>query len=97
MSRYLIDQIATRAEHRDALPHRGRRRPTARTSLEAIDVRDRATGETTRARVGRPLHLHRRRRRDGWLPAEIALDRHGYVLTGADVRAPARWTLDRDP
>jgi thioredoxin reductase (NADPH) len=33
-----------------------------------------------------------------WLPPEIALDRRGYVLTGTDVTAAGRWTLDgRDP
>ena len=35
--------------------------------------------------------------RTGWLPPEIALDRHGYVLTGSDVRAAGRWELERDP
>ena len=29
--------------------------------------------------------------------AEIALDHHGYVLTGSAMRAVGRWTLDRDP
>ncbi len=33
----------------------------------------------------------------GWLPAEIALDERGYVLTGADVRAAGRWAQERDP
>jgi thioredoxin reductase (NADPH) len=33
----------------------------------------------------------------GWLPPEIALDRHGYVLTGSEVRAARRWELGRDP
>jgi hypothetical protein len=27
----------------------------------------------------------------GWLPPEMALDRHGFVLTGSDVRAAGRW------
>ena len=61
MSRYLVDQLAARpnidvrfgaevaAVHGDA-------------SLEAIDVRDRATGATDAARLRRPVHLHRRRR-----------------------------------
>ena len=30
-------------------------------------------------------------------PPEIALDRHGYVLTGSDVRAAERWEIERDP
>jgi len=32
-----------------------------------------------------------------WLPPEIALDGHGFVLTGPDVRAAGRWGLERDP
>jgi thioredoxin reductase (NADPH) len=32
-----------------------------------------------------------------WLPPEIALDRHGYVLTGADLRTAGQWELERDP
>src|SRR5204862_7641604 len=32
-----------------------------------------------------------------WLPPEIALDRHGYVLTGSDATAARDWELDRDP
>ena len=31
------------------------------------------------------------------MPPEIALDRHGYVLTGSDLRAAGRWGVDRDP
>jgi thioredoxin reductase (NADPH) len=31
------------------------------------------------------------------LPPEIALDRHGYVLSGSDVTAAGAWKLDRDP
>jgi thioredoxin reductase (NADPH) len=32
-----------------------------------------------------------------WLPADIARDARGYLLTGADVSKSGRWTLDRDP
>ena len=32
-----------------------------------------------------------------WLPPEIALDRHGFVLTGADVRAAGRWDAGTRP
>ena len=31
------------------------------------------------------------------MPPEIAVDHNGYVLTGPDVPAAARWELDRDP
>ena len=33
----------------------------------------------------------------GWLPAEIALDNRGFVLTGSDVKVAERWPLGRDP
>ena len=32
-----------------------------------------------------------------WLPAEVARDAHGYVLTGDDVKKAGRWTHSRDP
>src|SRR5215470_966040 len=34
----------------------------------------------------------------GWLPAELARDRHGFLLTGPDLGGrPPGWPLDRDP
>ena len=81
MSRYLIDQLA--------------RQPNIRTllatevaavhgdqSLEAIDVRELANRSHLSARVGRAVHLHRRRCRDG-------------MATGRDRRRPARLRPDR--
>ena len=35
--------------------------------------------------VRRIVHLHRGRRRNGWIPQEIELDKKGYVLTGPDL------------
>src|SRR6202035_26193 len=32
-----------------------------------------------------------------WLPAEIARDTRGYVLTGADLVKTGRWSQSRDP
>jgi thioredoxin reductase (NADPH) len=96
MSQYLIDQLATRsnisvmfgtevaAVHGDA-------------SLQAIDVWDRATAETTRLESGGLFIFIGADAETAWLPPEVALDRNGYVLTGSDVRAAGRWELDRDP
>jgi thioredoxin reductase (NADPH) len=96
MSRYLIDQLAARpnihtlfgaevaAVHGDL-------------SLEAIDVRDTATAETTRLESGGLFIFIGADAQTAWLPPEIALDHQGYVLTGSDMRAAGRWTLDRDP
>jgi thioredoxin reductase (NADPH) len=96
MSRYLIDQIEVR--------------PSIRTmfgveltavhgdlSLEAIDVRDSATAETIRLESGGLFIFIGADAQTAWLPPEIALDHHGYVLTGSDMRAAGHWTFDRDP
>ncbi len=96
MSRYLIDQMATRASitvmfgaevaavHGDA-------------SLQAIEVRDAATGATTRLDSGGLFVFIGADADTAWLPPEIAVDHNGYVLTGPDVPAEARWELERDP
>jgi thioredoxin reductase (NADPH) len=96
MSRYLVDQLAarpnihTRFGSEVAAAH-------GDVSLEAIDVRDRATGETTRLESGGLFIFIGADAQTAWLPPEIALDRRGYVLTGSDMLATGRWTLDRDP
>jgi thioredoxin reductase (NADPH) len=66
-------------------------------SLEAIDVRDSATGEMTQIESGGLFLFIGANAETDWLPPEIALDKKGYVLTGAEMRAADRWTLDRDP
>ncbi len=96
MSHYLVDQLATRANIRvlyrtEVVAAHGD------TSLEAIDVRDAATGETTRLESGGLFIFIGADAETAWLPPEIALDQKGYVLTGSDVRAAGRWQLDRDP
>jgi len=96
MSRYLVDQIASRrniagrfrtevaAAHGDA-------------SLEAIEIRDLDSGATSRVESGGLFIFIGADAQTEWLPAEIARDKRGYVLTGSDMRAGEHWTLDRDP
>jgi thioredoxin reductase (NADPH) len=96
MSRYLIDQIATRPNIHTrfgsevAAVH-------GEVSLEAIDVRDRATDATTRLASGGLFIFIGADAETEWLPPEIALDPQGFVLTGADMRDAGRWALGRDP
>jgi thioredoxin reductase (NADPH) len=95
MSRYLVEQLATRANIRvlyrtEVVAAHGD------TSLEGIDVRDAATGETTRLGSGGLFIFIGADAETGWLPPEIALDQKGYVLTGPDVRDAGRWQLERD-
>ena len=96
MSRYLIDQLGAR-RNIDALFGAEVAAVHGDVSLEAIDVRDRATGETTRLESGGLFIFIGADAETAWLPPEIALDHHGYVLTGSDMRAAGRWTLERDP
>jgi len=96
MSRYLVDQLATRENIRV----RARTEVVAAEGeecLEAIEVHDTATGETTRLESGRLFIFIGADAETAWLPPEIALDRRGYVLTGSDVTAAGCWELDRDP
>jgi len=95
MSRYLVDQIAARSNIRtlyraEVVAAHGD------VSLEAVDVREAATGETTRLVSGGLFILIGADAETAWLPPEIALDRNGYVLTGSDVRAAGGWELERD-
>jgi len=96
MSQYLADQIQGRAGIRtrfgtEVVAAHGE------ASVEAIDVRDRGTGEITRLPCGGLFIFIGADADTGWLPPEIALDRRGYVLTGSDVRAAGRWAPERDP
>ena len=67
------------------------------TSLTAIDIRDRATGEVHRRDCGGLFAFIGADAETAWLPDEIARDQRGYILTGDDVVRSGRWSLDRDP
>ena len=96
MSRYLVDQIASRSSIR--VLHRAEVAAAhGDIFLEAIDVRDAATGDTTRLESGGLFMFIGADAETAWLPPEIALDGHGYVLTGPETQSAGRWELDRDP
>jgi thioredoxin reductase (NADPH) len=96
MARYLANQLAARPNIR-AMNRTEVVAAHGDVSLEAVDVRNGATAETTRLESGGLFMFIGADAETAWLPPEIALDRHGYVLTGSDVRAAGRWELDRDP
>jgi thioredoxin reductase (NADPH) len=96
MSRYLIDQLAARPNIHtrfgvEVAAVHGER------SLEAVEVRDRASGATDRLDSGGLFIFIGADAETQWLPSEIALDPQGYVLTGTDMRDAGRWALERDP
>jgi thioredoxin reductase (NADPH) len=96
MSRYLIDQLSARSNvgvllHTEVVAAHGD------TELEAVDVHNTTTGETTRLDSSGLFIFIGADAETGWLPPEIALDGRGYVLTGSDVSAAGVWRLERDP
>jgi len=96
MSRYLIDQLGTRANIavRYDAEIVG---VVGDASLTAIDVRDVSSGAVERVPSGGLFVFIGADAETGWLPAQIAVDRRGYILTGSDVTAAGRWDLARDP
>ncbi len=96
MSHYLVNQLATRANIR-VRSGAEVRAAYGDTSLEAIDVRDTTTGETTRLESGGLFVFIGADAETAWLPPDIALDPRGYVITGPDARAAESWRLQRDP
>jgi thioredoxin reductase (NADPH) len=96
MSRYLVDQLATRSniEARFGAEIVG---VHGDDSLEAVDVHDSSTGETSRFESGGLFIFIGADAETDWLPPEIALDERGFVLTGPEMRAAGRWDLERDP
>jgi thioredoxin reductase (NADPH) len=96
MSRYLIDQLATRPNI-GVLTEAQLAGVEGDTSLEAVLVTRSGTAEPERLACGGLFIFIGADAETGWLPPEIALDRRGYVLTGPDVRAAGAWGLERDP
>ena len=96
MSRYLVDQLATRPNVR-VLLHTEVTAAHGDDALVAVEARNSSTGETQWLESGGLYIFIGADAETAWLPPEIALDRHGYVLTGADVSAAGGWELDRDP
>jgi thioredoxin reductase (NADPH) len=96
MSRYLIDQLEARPNftvlfRTEVVGAHGA------SSLEAIDVRNSETGATTTLDSGGLFLFIGADAETAWLPAEIARDRNGYLLTGPELEPTGEWQLDRDP
>jgi len=95
MSRYLIDQLSARTNV-DVLYRTEVVAAHGADSLEAIEVRNSDTGETQRLVSGGLFLFIGADAETRWLPPEIALDEHGYILTGHDVGDDRQWHLERD-
>ena len=96
MSHYLVEQLRAKAN----ITVRLRAEVHAvhgETHLTAIEVRSGANGKVSRHECGALFVFIGADAETGWLPAEVARDARGYVLTGADVQEAGLWPLDRDP
>jgi len=96
MSRYLIEQIATKANIRvqtrsELVAAHGDKQ------LEAIEVMDRRDGTTSRQNTTALFILIGADAATDWLPPEVARDGHGFVLTGTDATKAGFWKADREP
>jgi thioredoxin reductase (NADPH) len=99
MSQYLRDEI-------DAVPNIDVRLSTQIVDgcgdrrLEQLTLGDCVTGATTTVAADGLFVLIGARPHTEWLPAEIARDEHGFVVTGADLSrdgAAPGWPLERPP
>ncbi|TWH25185.1 thioredoxin reductase (NADPH) [Rhodococcus rhodochrous J45] len=88
MSRYLVDQIE---RHPRVTVHRNAeiREVHGDKHLEEIAIEDNRTGDKARIRVHALFVFIGAMPHTGWLTDAIALDDHGFVLTGVDA-VPAR-------
>jgi thioredoxin reductase (NADPH) len=96
MSRYLIDQLRTKSNIAVLL---GSEVSAAHgeAHLTAIDILDVTTKQVRRAACDGLFVFIGADAQTDWLPATIARDGQGYVLTGDDVVKAGRWSQPRDP
>jgi thioredoxin reductase (NADPH) len=65
--------------------------------LQELVLREGASGDEQTVAADALFVLIGARPHSGWLPDEIATDRHGFLLTGEDVADDRRWPLERRP
>ena len=96
MSHYLIQQLKTKSNVRVEVQSEIVQ-AYGDDHLEAIDVANRASGETTRREAAAVFVMIGADAETAWLPDEILRDARGYIITGTEVLKDLRWPIDRDP
>jgi thioredoxin reductase (NADPH) len=96
MSRYLIEQLGGKSNvtvqlRSEVVAAHGD------NHLMAIDIRDGSSGTVRRHDCGGLFIFIGADAETAWLPADIARDARGYVLTGDDAVKAGRWSHNRDP
>ncbi len=96
MSRYLIEQVRGKSNIAVELESEVQA-VYGDTHLTEIDFLDRASGTMHRRACGGLFVFIGADAETEWLPAEIARDGRGYLLTGVDVVKSGHWRRERDP
>jgi thioredoxin reductase (NADPH) len=96
MSHYLIQQIEQRPNI-DVRTCTEVHRADGDGRLETLTLIDRRTGVTEDVSCGRMFIYIGAQPCTDWLKETLALDDHGFILTGPDLRNVCGWTLDRPP
>ncbi|HEX8971296.1 FAD-dependent oxidoreductase [Oryzihumus sp.] len=65
--------------------------------LQEVRIADRASGEVETIRADGLFVMIGAEPRTDWLPQQVARDRRGFVLCGADALAAGAWPLERPP
>ncbi|MEW4486651.1 FAD-dependent oxidoreductase [Thalassoglobus sp. JC818] len=65
--------------------------------LEEITIHNNDTGQTETLSCAAVFVFVGAKPHTDWLPDEVALDEHGFILTGPAIRRSNRWQLDREP
>ena len=84
MSQYLIDEISASANI-DVRTRTVIRAAEGTPQLAALALADSRTGQTETVAASALLVMIGAEPRSDWLPAEIARDDHGFILTGSDL------------
>jgi thioredoxin reductase (NADPH) len=96
MSHYLIEQIRGKSNIAVQLQSEVQA-AHGDTHLTAIDIRNKADKTVSRQECGGLFVFIGADAETAWLPAEIARDKRGYVLTGEEVVKAKQWSSSRDP
>lgn len=98
MSQYLVDRIQS-TENVEVRLNATIESCRGDARLQALTIRDSATGEVTLEDASYLFVFIGARPRTDWLPEEIARDEHGFILTGPDIPQEhlSRWPLEREP
>ncbi|HEY2482148.1 MAG TPA: FAD-dependent oxidoreductase, partial [Caulobacteraceae bacterium] len=96
MSHYLTEQLRARSNVTVEL-NAEVRAAHGETHLAAIDIFNSVTNSTRRCDCVGLFIFIGADAETGWMPADIARDGRGYVLTGDEVVRSGRWTHERSP